>query len=149
MKKRLFFYTTLIILAGLLCFFAASVYITYQNNFNIAKDAVIETARICAGLYSGEAEASAFVKVGVDTRITVISPEGAVLADSRPLDLGATENHLARPEIQAAAKGAPAAYVRHSGRGRISPGGAAGAGAYSYNAARGLLAAPERYAPGR
>ena len=114
MKKRLFLYTTLIIFAGLLSFFAASVYITYNNNLRIAKDTVMETARICAGLYGGDTDVSAFVKSGGDTRITVISADGKVLADSRPLDIGAVENHLSRPEIQAAASGSPAAYVRYS-----------------------------------
>ena len=114
MKKRLFIYTTLIIFAGLLCFFAASVYITQNNNLNIAKDTVMETARICAGLYIDDTDVSAFVKVGDDTRITVISPDGKVLADSRPLDVGAMENHLDRPEIQAALVGSPSAHVRHS-----------------------------------
>lgn len=114
MKKRLFIYTTLIIFAGLLCFFAASAYITQHNNINIAKGTVVETARICAGLYDNNTDISSFVKVGTDTRITVIDHDGKVLADSRPLDIGIMENHLDRPEIQAAANDAPAAYVRHS-----------------------------------
>jgi len=114
MKKRLFIYTTLIIFLGLLCFFAASVYITQNNNLNIAKDTVMETARICAGLYGEDTDVTSFVKTGNDTRITVISPDGKVLADSRPLDVGALENHLNRPEIQAALVGSPAANVRHS-----------------------------------
>jgi len=114
MKKRLFIYTTLIIFTGLLCFFAASVYITHTNNLNIAKYTVIETARICANLYNNDIDVSAFVKVGGDTRITIISPDGAVLADSRPLDVGAMENHLNRPEIQAALSDFPTAHIRYS-----------------------------------
>ena len=114
MKKRLFFYTTFIILAGLLSFFAASVYITYHNNLSMAKDTVMETTRICAGLYHEETDISSFVQLGGDTRITVISPDGKVLADSRPLDIGVLENHLDRPEIQAAASGFPTVSVRHS-----------------------------------
>jgi len=112
MKKRLFLYTTLIIFIGLISFFAASVYVTHTNNLNLAKDTVMEITQICAELY--DADNHDFVKAGNDTRITVISPDGTVLADSRPLDLNAVENHLNRPEIQAAANGSPTAYIRRS-----------------------------------
>ena len=114
MKKRLFLYTTLIVFAGLLCFFAASVFITYDNNLRIAKDTVVETARIYAGFYNAETDLSAFVNAGSDTRVTVIVPDGAVLVDSRPLDLGTVENHLTRPEVQAALNNTPAAHLRYS-----------------------------------
>ena len=114
MKKRLFLYSTLIILAGLLCFFAASIYITNMNNRNLAKDTVMETARILAGLYHADMDISAIVKAGADTRVTIIAPDGKVIADSRPLDVAALENHLSRPEILAAAKGSPEAFVRYS-----------------------------------
>ena len=114
MKKRLFLHTTLIICGGLLCFFAASVYITHKNNLNIAKDTVMETAQIYADLYDADTDLSAFVKAGSGTRVTIISPDGDVLADTRPLDMSAMENHLSRPEIQAVRDGAPAAHVRYS-----------------------------------
>ncbi|MCL2678713.1 MAG: ATP-binding protein [Dehalococcoidia bacterium] len=104
----------LIISTGLLCFFAASVYITQNNNLNIAKDTVMETARNYADLYTSDTELSAFVKTSGDTRITIIAPDGTVLADSRPLDITSLENHLDRPEVQAAANGSPTAFVRHS-----------------------------------
>jgi len=114
MKRRLFLYTTLIIFTGLLCFFAASVYMTHNNNLRIAKDTVMETARIFAGFYGSEADISAFVNAGYDTRVTVISRDGSVLADNRPLDFDAMTSHLNRPEIRAALDGTPAAFVRYS-----------------------------------
>lgn len=114
MKKRLFIYATIIVLCGLLSFFAASVYVTHTNNLSLAKDTVMETAKICAGLFSDNTDISAFVKAGNDTRITIIAPDGTVLADSRPLDVSLLENHLTRPEIAAAASGSPAAFVRRS-----------------------------------
>jgi len=114
MKKRLFLYTTLLLLVGLLGFFGISVYITHLNNLNLAKDMVIETARNYAGLYDFNTDLAAFVKTGGDMRITIIAPDGTVLADSRPLDISMLENHLERPEIQAAANGSPAAFVRYS-----------------------------------
>jgi len=114
MKKRLFIYTTLIILAGLLCFFAVSIAITYHNNLRLAKDLVMETAQIYADIYAGTANPDLLVKTGDDTYITLVSRDGTVLSDDRSLDIGAMENHLNRPEIQAALAGNPAAYVRYS-----------------------------------
>ena len=114
MKKRLFLYTTLIIFAGLLSFFAASVYVTHKNNLNLAKNTVMETAQIYANLFDVATDISSFVKTSGDTRITIVSSDGTVLADSRQIDVGALENHLNRPEIQAALNDSPFAYVRHS-----------------------------------
>ena len=114
MKKRLFLYATVTILAGLLCYFAASVYVTHNNNLNIAKDTVIEMAQIYSDLYSETKDYSLLVGAGKDTRVTVISHDGKVLADSKPLDIEAMENHLNRPEIQDALDGVQTTYVRYS-----------------------------------
>jgi len=114
MKKQLFLYTTLIISMGFICLFGMSAYTIYNNNNKLAKDTVKETARICAGLYTNNTDPSSFVQAGSNTRITVVSPDGTVLADSHHLDIGALGNHLDRPEIQAAAKGSPAVYSRFS-----------------------------------
>jgi two-component system phosphate regulon sensor histidine kinase PhoR len=104
----------LITFLGLVGFFSASIYINRTNNLDMAKDSVMEITHIVANLYGETTDISAFVKAGNDTRITVISPDGVVLADSRPLDLGTAENRLNRPEIQAALRGSPVAYVRRS-----------------------------------
>lgn len=119
MRKRLFIYTTLILLAGLLCFFSATLYSAGRNNRIIAEDTAMETAQIIAALYSSgyhfdNLPLDAFAETGSDTRITIISRDGTVLADSRPIDLDTLEAHLDRPEIQAAASGEPAAFTRHS-----------------------------------
>ena len=114
MKKRLFLYATIIIFAGLLCFFAASVYITHNNNLNIAKDTVMETVQIYSDLYKETNDYGLLVKAGKNTRVTIISHDGKVLADSRPLNIEAMENHLNRPEIQDALDGAQTTYVRRS-----------------------------------
>jgi len=112
MKKRLFIYTTLILFAGLVIFFAASIYITHRNNLSIARNSLMETARIYAHLYSDNV--SELVMTDSPTRLTVISAEGAVLADSSPGLVAPDENYLARPEIAAAARGIPAVYRRYS-----------------------------------
>ncbi|MCL1792962.1 MAG: ATP-binding protein [Oscillospiraceae bacterium] len=114
MKKRLFLYAALVICVEFVSFFAISVYIAHANNLKLAKDSVMESAKICAGLYSEDTDLSLFVKAGETTRITVVAPDGSVMADSRPLDLEEMEDHLTRPEIKAAAAGSPETYVRRS-----------------------------------
>jgi len=112
MKRRLFFYTILILFAGLVSFFIVSFYIVRNNSLSIAERRLIEMTQIYAGLLNNSTDLAEFVSVGSDSRITVISAEGYVLADSRPLDT--QENRLTRPEIQAAAAGAPAVFTRRS-----------------------------------
>ena len=114
MKKRLFLYTTSLLLVGLLSFFCISTYITHAYNLSLAKNIVTEIAENYAGLYDSNADLAKFVKTNNDTRITVIAPNGVVLADSRPLDIGSLDNHLDRYEIQAALNDSPAPSIRHS-----------------------------------
>jgi len=114
MRKRLYIYTIIILFIGILVFFAASVLITHRNNLNIAKSTVIEITQIFAGLFDDEVDLTKFVNAADITRITVISSEGKVLADSRPADSQLVENYLDRPEIQAAASGFPKVFHRHS-----------------------------------
>jgi two-component system phosphate regulon sensor histidine kinase PhoR len=113
MKKRLFIYTFSIILASLLIFLAVSVYVNYTNSVSLAKETVIDITNIYAGLYN-DMDAVSLAKAEGSTRVTVIAPDGTVLADSSQVDIGTLENHLERPEIQAAANGSPEAFIRHS-----------------------------------
>ncbi|MCL1912297.1 MAG: ATP-binding protein [Eubacteriaceae bacterium] len=113
MKKRLFLNLALMIFVVLLSFFFASVYIVHNNNLNVSKDTVMEAARICAALFNDEIDLQDFVNIGGNTRITLISKDGLVLADSRP-DSKDTEGYLDRPEIQAALAGEPEVFKRYS-----------------------------------
>jgi len=114
MKKRLFLFTTIILFIGLVGFFITSIFITHRNNLSIAKSTIIETTQIIAGLYYDGIDLEEFVSVGRATRITVISSEGLVLADNRPMESQLTVNYLSRPEIVAALNNSPAVYVRYS-----------------------------------
>jgi two-component system phosphate regulon sensor histidine kinase PhoR len=114
MKKQLFFYIIIIIFLGVFGFFSASVFSVYSNNVKIAKDMVMETAHVYAGLYNEETDLQSFVQTGTDTRITVIAYDGKVLADTRPLDINTLQNHLLRPEIQAAISGNSESFIRYS-----------------------------------
>ena len=53
---------------------------------------------------------------GTDVRVTIIDPQGVVLADSSetPEELSAMENHAQRPEIAAALKNEPGMSIRYS-----------------------------------
>ncbi|MCL1975369.1 MAG: ATP-binding protein [Firmicutes bacterium] len=114
MKRRLFLYTTLLLFIGLFSFFGMSVYITHNNDLKLAKDLVMETAQNYAGLFNDNTDFASFVKTSGDMRISIIASDGKVLADSRPLDIASLENHLNRPEVQAAASGSPEAFIRYS-----------------------------------
>jgi len=114
MRRRLFFSTAIILSVLLMCFFSIFAYSTYANNLRFAESTVIDTTQIFADLYDEKTDLSTFVHAGNSIRVTVISSDGTVLADSRPLDIDAIGNHLDRPEIQAAANDSPAPFVRHS-----------------------------------
>jgi two-component system phosphate regulon sensor histidine kinase PhoR len=114
MKQRLFIYTTLIILAGLVIFLGVSVFVTERNNLSLGKNAVMEATRISAGLFTEDVNLQEFVHAGNDTRITIISADGNVLADTFDGGVLPTGGHLTRPEIIAAAAHAPQISVRHS-----------------------------------
>jgi len=114
MRKRLFISTTVLLLAGLLGFFFISLYITRTNNISMAKDMVTETAQNYAALYNPDADLSEFVRTPGFTRITIIAPDGTVIADSHALGVPAIASHLDRPEVAAAARGTPTAYTRFS-----------------------------------
>ncbi|MCL2577012.1 MAG: ATP-binding protein [Defluviitaleaceae bacterium] len=114
MKQRLFIYTTTIILVGLLSFLMVSVFITNRNNFSMARSTIIETARISAALFTEDIVYEEFVNISGDTRITIISSEGVVLADSQPLEIASNENYLYRPEIVSALSNSPEVHMRYS-----------------------------------
>jgi two-component system phosphate regulon sensor histidine kinase PhoR len=114
MKKQLFFYIVVIIFLGLIGFFALSIYAAHNNNVNLAKDTAMEITHIFADLYTAETDIQSFIQAGTDTRITIIAPDGKVLADTRPLDITTLESHLLRPEIQSAAIENPETFIRYS-----------------------------------
>ena len=74
-----------------------------------------------AGLRAGEARSlQTFAERAArrtNSRVTLIAPDGRVLADSerRPEDVAEMENHAARPEVSAALNGSVGRDVRRSG----------------------------------
>jgi len=114
MKQRLFISTTLIISAGLLIFLAVSLFIMSRSITNLAQTTVVEATQIAAGLFSENINLHDFVNAGDNSRITVISSDGTVLADTWEAEIIPYGGHLSRPEIAAAALGESLAYVRHS-----------------------------------
>ena len=114
MKRRMFLYTMAILLAGLAGFFAVSFHIVRGNSLRMAENRLVEMTHIYAGLLTDNVNLTDFVNIGGESRVTVVSAGGYVLADSRPTEGFAGENRLNRPEIQAAAAGAPAVFIRRS-----------------------------------
>lgn len=125
MKRKSIFTTffSLFLLLILLSIGASAIYsITTFNNFilQIEKDGLVEKTEILKSLYNttkvtSEDEQALFANSSKDklTRITIISKDGVVLADSIK-DPKLMNNHLDRPEVLAAFKGAPQVVERHS-----------------------------------
>jgi len=112
-KKRLFWFTTLIIFIGLCSLFVVSVYFNHTNNHNIARNNVVEITRLVANMHFDDVDIEEFAALDSNIRITVIASDGSIVAESNPWIWGTT-NHLTRPEIQAAAVGIPEVHIRFS-----------------------------------
>ena len=65
------------------------------------------------GDYSGLDSFAKSLGEKINTRITIIAPDGRVLADSKK-DPAAMENHLHRPEVQGALAGKVSSSLRYS-----------------------------------
>lgn len=114
MKKRLFIYNLIIIICIIVIFAAVSIAVIKHNVFSYAEDTVINYTNTYARLYKEVTDTSLLVKADSDVRISIISADGTLIADSLPINVGAVENHLSRPEIQAALIGSPEVCSRYS-----------------------------------
>ena len=114
MKKRLFIYNLIIIICIITIFTAISIAVIKHNIFSYAEDTVVNYTSTYASLYKDGADKNLLAQVDDNVRISIISSEGTLLADSLPIDTVAAENHLARPEIQAALNGSPEVCSRYS-----------------------------------
>lgn len=112
MRRKLFIYTSLVIILVILSVFISSLTISHRNNLKLAEDSVKESAHIFADIYKEDIDLEDFVKLGEFTRVTIIKSNGDVLKDTRPLVN--PENHLDRPEVIAALEGNPTPYIRYS-----------------------------------
>jgi len=114
MKKKLFLFNILIVCSGIIAFFLFSIAITYSNNIEFAKDTVMNYAKIYQNFYDQDMNLSDFAKAPEDVRVTIISSDGTVIKDSKPLDEANLQNHIDRQEIQSALKNQPKVVVRYS-----------------------------------
>jgi len=111
MKKQIYIFAALVMLA-IIILFAATIQITRRNNLLEAENAVVQSAQTFAWVFGVYTEDLTIVQFWGGTRITIVSPNGQLLADTFR---GATqENYLNRPEIIAAINGTPTIYRRFS-----------------------------------
>lgn len=123
MRRRIFRAATLAILAGLVIAFLFAVPLMEQLYTEEAEER-LDAALALIGGYSlpegedpyqtlADAAGSRLEALGQDLRITLISPEGEVLGDSRA-DAAEMGSHLDRPEIQGALSTGEGRDVRRS-----------------------------------
>lgn len=120
MEKSIARKILLIAIIALVIFAFAIFFVLDNMNKKSAEDnsvkllSVIEKQMINGG-YTTEEQYKEIVKISVeDVRITVISLDGTVLADSMMEDVSSMENHLGRKEIKAALEGKTSSAIRKS-----------------------------------
>ncbi len=110
----------LILLGGMGFYLIATLEKTYQDNL---RESLTADARVLAELaaplvragppYTGLQQTTQRMAGTIDLRITFITPDGTVISDSQR-DPTLLENHLNRPEVQAALRGEIGDEVRFS-----------------------------------
>lgn len=112
MKKKIVLYTTLISVAACVLVFALGIVVTRSDNYEQAESNVKSTTEMFSKLYDGDL--SIVHAVSADVRLTIISANGTVLADSSYSDVSGLENHISREEVLSALNGNPKAVIRTS-----------------------------------
>ncbi len=112
MKKKFLIFNIVIVTLSLLVVFISGITLNKSSHEKAAEAEVKTLAETYSSLF-GETKIDEIVKsVPEEVRLTVIDKEGKVLGDSKKEELA--ENHLLRPEIQAAFAGNPKAAIRYS-----------------------------------
>ena len=112
MNKKIFRYTLFITIILLVISIAAIVGLLYGNFENQLKSRLETEAEYVGAAISAEG-VSYFDRINSDERVTLIAPDGTVLADTRA-EPDKLENHLSREEIQLALKNGSGTSVRYS-----------------------------------
>lgn len=112
MKKKLIIFNTLITVVALLLMFGLGILVTRNNNYEQAREKVVQLTEVYANNYSTDTNYSE--KLDDNIRLTVIDSTGKVIADSENVDISTIENHISREEIVAALNGKPKTVIRYS-----------------------------------
>jgi len=108
MKKKLIIYNVIITVVVLLLMFGLGLLITNSNYTELSEKKIKEITAVYCANYT---EDTVFPSSN-EVRVTVIDSSGNVIADSSGQI--SSENHITRPEIQAAVEGSPAVKTRYS-----------------------------------
>lgn len=112
MNKKVFRYSLIISLLLILISIILIMGILYEYFQNQLKSELKKQADYISAAVSSEG-ISYFDKINSDERVTLIAPDGTVIADTRA-DLDKLENHLDRKEIQLALQNGSGTSVRYS-----------------------------------
>ena len=112
MKKQIYLFSALLMLA-MLILFLATIQITRQNNLLTAQNTVVRNTEKFILAFGHNNDLDMANSWG-DTRISIISLQGELLADSHLRNFFPDDNYLTRPEVIAAIGSTPAIYQRFS-----------------------------------
>lgn len=112
MKKKILWLTFLLSTLIIVLIFSACIGIMFSTEEKTIKKQLVNQTLAVAELYSGDFSHLKNISDNSDVRITAMSADGTVLFESDTTV--ALENHLTRPEVQAAINGAPKIFSRRS-----------------------------------
>lgn len=113
MKNKIVIFNIVIITLAMLAVFFFGISANRTSHYKEAEKRVIEFAAIYEQTYDGTNSVSLTEDVPEDVRVTIVSADGVVVADSRDKSL-AGSSHADREEIKAAFSGEPKIVTRYS-----------------------------------
>ena len=116
MKKKLIFFTLLIVLAALLVSNAAGCWFLYEQERRDSTQSLRELLILMdsqSQITNADSAAEQFHQAAPDKRLTIITPDGTVLVDTKA-DADQLEDHANRPEVITALSTGWGADVRSS-----------------------------------
>ena len=112
MKKKLSLWFSILVVLSNFIMFLAAVLIAGNSVYESECNNLIQTTKVVANIY--KINGALTKDVDSQYRISIISKDGNVIADSYLDEVSSLPNHLNRPEIIKANEDEPLVFIRHS-----------------------------------